>query len=63
MQITRTSKLTGAVHTQDIPITEEQLAAYENGALIQQAFPHLDPDQREFLKSGITPQEWDQHLR
>jgi hypothetical protein len=63
MQITRTSKLTGVVHTQDIPITEEQLAAYENGALIQVAFPHLDADQREFLKSGITPQEWDQHLR
>jgi hypothetical protein len=39
------------------------LAAYENGALIQVAFPHLDADQREFLKSGITPQEWDQHLR
>ena len=28
------------------------------GALIQDAFPDLDADQREFLMTGITPAEW-----
>jgi hypothetical protein len=26
---------------------------------VQDAFPQLDADQREFLISGITPEEWD----
>jgi hypothetical protein len=35
------------------------LARYEAGALLQNAFPMLDADEREFIKTGITPQEWD----
>lgn len=35
------------------------LLAYAGGALIQNAFPFLTPDQREFLMTGITPDEWD----
>ena len=27
--------------------------------LIQQAMPNLTADEREFIKTGITPQEWD----
>lgn len=63
MQITRTSKLTGATHTMEIPgLTPEQLAAYEAGGLIQKVLPHLSADEREFIKSGITPEEWEEHL-
>lgn len=58
MQITRKSIVTGKVHTVDLPINEYQLARYEGGALAQDAFPELDADGREFIISGITPEEW-----
>lgn len=60
MEITRTSMLSNKVRTIDLPITAEQIAAYNNGALVQIAFPNLDDDQREFFISGITPDEWDE---
>ena len=62
MQITRKSMITGIEHTLDLPVTAEQLAAYENGALLQNAFPDLDPPNREFIKTGVTPEEWKQHV-
>ena len=31
---------------------------WADGALIQDAFPWLMPDEREFIKTGITPEEW-----
>lgn len=33
--------------------------AWKDGALVQDAFPDLKPEQREFLISGITPSEWE----
>ena len=32
---------------------------YFNGAHIQNAFSFLTPGEREFLMTGITPEEWD----
>lgn len=32
---------------------------WANGELIQNALPDLDIDYREFLMSGMTPEEWD----
>ena len=58
MQITRKSVLTGKVATLDVPCTARELAAYEAGMLIQDAMPNVPPDMREFLMSGITPDEW-----
>jgi hypothetical protein len=58
--ITRTSPFSGKVHSMEIDVTPEQVEAYNNGALIQNAFPHLTPDEREFIKTGITPQEWEE---
>ena len=43
----------------EIPVTQAQLESWKNGALIQLAMPDLTPDQREFLKTGITPDDWD----
>tara|TARA_R110002012_G_scaffold118979_1_gene267950 strand:- start:386 stop:556 length:171 start_codon:yes stop_codon:yes gene_type:complete len=43
----------------DLDVTKDQFVAWEKGALIQDAFPNLTPDEREFLKTGITPDEWD----
>jgi hypothetical protein len=59
MEITRVSPLTQKTNTLDIPITELQLRAWEQGALIQQAAPHLTADEREFLISGLYPGEFE----
>ena len=59
MNITRTSWVSGEVNTLDLPITQTQLDLYAAGALLQDAFPNLTPDEREFIKSGITAEEWD----
>lgn len=31
---------------------------WERGLLIQQAFPMLTDDEREFILTGLTPEEW-----
>ena len=60
MLIMRISILSGKVAEMDLDITSEQLESYElYGALLQDAFPNLSLDEREFIKTGITPQEWD----
>jgi len=60
MNITKRSTLTGQVNTIDIPITEEQLLQVETrDRPIQEVVPHLSADHREFLMTGITPDEWD----
>lgn len=58
MLVTRTSMLSGIKRTLDLPVTDEQCAAFERGALIQHAFPDLPADQREFILTGITAEEW-----
>lgn len=60
MKITRTSPLTGVTRTKDIDVTIEQILAWQEGELIQNAMPHLSADDREFVKTGITGEEWDQ---
>ena len=62
MKITRTSPLTGVVHVMDVPVTGEQLIRLENGETVQAVLPHLSADQREFVITGITPDEWQQFL-
>jgi len=59
MQITKVSGASGVTHTREIDVTPEQLKNWQDGALIQNAMPHLSPDDREFLMTGITPEEWD----
>lgn len=65
MMIFRTSPLTGQVNAMDIAVTRETFAAWQNAPagsperLIQNAMPHLDADEREFLISGVLPDEFD----
>lgn len=58
------SQLTGTLHVMELPITEEEFAlAYEawaNGMVLQEAFSTLNADEREFVKTGITPDEWEE---
>ena len=59
MQITKVSSMTGLTHTRDIDVTPEQLNRYYAGVdLIQNVFPNLSADDREFIMTGITPEEW-----
>lgn len=64
MQITAVCQLDGKVYTMDFPnMTETQFRIskkmWDEGALIQDAFPFLNADQREFLMTGTPPQVWD----
>ena len=58
MQITKTSMISGIKRTLELDITPEQIDRYQNGALLQDAFPNLSKADREFLKTGITDEEW-----
>ena len=62
--ITRRSPFTGRIHQMEIPISPREFAKretlWQTGMLIQDAFPTLDADQREFIKTGITPEEWNE---
>ena len=59
MKVTKRSRLSGKEHTLEIDVTQEQLDDWKREKkLVQVAFPHLTSDEREFLISGITPEEW-----
>lgn len=58
MKVTKKSPLTGQVNSMDLDITEEQIKKFKDGALIQNAFPNLTADEREFLLTGYTPEDW-----
>jgi hypothetical protein len=45
--------------THEINVYATDLAAYMNGALVQDAFPYLNADEREMIISGICPRCWD----
>ena len=63
MIVTRISPLTGEVHEMDLDISPAQLELYDDfGVLLQDAFPNITPAEREFIKTGITPEEWDQYF-
>ena len=59
MLITRTSPFTGTTISMNIDVTQAQLDAWQAGTLIQDAMPNLSADEREFIKTGITAEEWD----
>ena len=58
MIVKRTSIISGRESEMDLPVTQEQIERWSGGELIQRVFPDLTSDQREFLISGITPEEW-----
>lgn len=62
MKITRVSMFSGIEHTLDIPVTQDQMTLWNsvNAPLLQQVFTNLTPDEREFIKTGITAEEWAQ---
>ena len=41
----------------EMVVDKQNLMGYNNGALIQDAFPNLDVHEREFFKTGIAPDD------
>jgi hypothetical protein len=58
MLIMRKSLISGIVRTRDIPVTPVQMRRYEFGMPVQNAFPQLSADDREFIFTGIVEEEW-----
>lgn len=62
VNVTRKSPISGRVHTLALNISQEAYdiacAKWNSGTMIQDAFPMLDANEREFLMTGITPEEW-----
>lgn len=63
MIYTNTSLYSGKTHQMELPIDKETFdICYSSWKykrmLIQDAFPMLTDDHREFILTGITPQEW-----
>lgn len=60
MPISRMSPFSGNWNTMMIEMTQDQLSRYHaGGELIQNIFPNLTPGEREFIKTGITDDEWE----
>lgn len=61
--ITRRSPFTGKVNQMEITLSPKEYGKratlWQTGMLIQDAFPMLSAGEREFIKTGITPQDWD----
>lgn len=56
--ITRSCPFTGKVNTRTIDVTPEEWSNWIEGMMIQDAMPRLTPSEREFIKTGITDDEW-----
>jgi hypothetical protein len=59
VKIKRVSLLSGKEREMDLPVTDEQMMAWQNGKLAQNAFPNLTPSEREFIMTGVTDEEWE----
>ena len=53
----RMCTITGKVY--EVSVKLEDYNRWKDGELIQNVFPDLSVEQREFLITGITPAEWD----
>ena len=62
VEVIRKSPLTGNVNKMYLDITQEQIAEWNAPAqkrrLIQDIFPNLNDDEREFIMTGYTPADW-----
>jgi hypothetical protein len=57
--IIRYSPCSGKFNKITLPITEEQYSRWrDKRQLIQDVFPNLDKEEREFLMTGYTPEDW-----
>ena len=62
MLISRKSPLTGHNNSWDLLVTKEQMDLLQSRSrpMIQDIFPNLTAEQREFILTGYTPDDWKQ---
>jgi len=60
MIVTRQSAWSGAFNKMDLGVTPAQISRWRSGELVQNVFPHLTPEEREFLITGMVPGEQDE---
>ena len=59
LELVRASDFTGEVNSMILNVTEKQVDDYFEGkGYIQTIFPDLSASEREFIKTGCTPDEW-----
>lgn len=67
-KVTKTSMITGITRTLEIKhYTQDEFnnryKKWESGELlIQEAFPELSDNAREFIKTGVTEEEWEREF-
>ena len=59
--VQRRSILTGELQQLEMRATQDQFETWFNGELVQNAFPNLNADEREFIISGIL--NWDEVMK
>lgn len=63
MRIRRFSPVSSQFRTREIACTEAEHARYLRGGIsIRRAFPYLSDGDRDFIRFGISPDEWDEAL-
>ena len=61
VEVERVSPLTGNINKMYLDVTPEQVAEWNNPnrkKLIQDIFPNLTQDEREFIMTGYTVSDW-----
>ena len=59
MKLSAKSPVTGKYNVREIAITVEQLSRWRAGEKLQNVAPELSPEDREFIISGCTPEDWE----
>ena len=64
VRVWNTSPFSGKENTMDFNVDSSLFALslmnWGFGTSIQDAFPYLSPEEREFILTGITPKEWNE---
>ena len=61
MYIKRKSVISGIERTRNIPVNPDDYIAWKAGfGNLQELMPYLSDNDREFILSGITSEEWDE---
>ena len=58
MKITRLSPVSLVENVMNIDVTSAQISAWRSGSHIQDVMGNLTDNEREFMISGCTPEDW-----
>ena len=58
VEFVRVSTMTGTKRTKTFMVDPKKLLEYNRGMSVQEAFPHLSADDREFIIRGCTADEY-----